>query len=442
LADAVFAWSVRWAGCLLFAGVPLLGVAAQASDALPQEEPAPPPHSQVAAQDAPSGGWSPGFELGNLPFIPIPEIDISPHSGVTLGLIPVVLSHNAQGEINKILAPDIIHSQYFGWGASWRSFHYPSDDEKWSVVAGAKQRVEREFDAEYELGLRRTGDWSWIAHAVYDRSGTGRFFGLGNDSLLSNQTSFINSQIRLELTAAHNFNPEVQLAYRARAATVEIGQSALDSLPALETLYPTLPGVGHVRDLEQRIVLSYDTRDSVVVPRSGERLVAFAGFSTRATGSTNPYTFLGVDLTSLRAVGPELTVVAHAALRYMPTFINAPFWALSSLGGDRSIIGEAQPLRAYGDDRFVDRNSFAASLEARIWVRSFHLFNTDLKLELAPFVDAGKVFEAMSDSPLSHLRLGGGMGFRVIASPFVVGYLDVGFGKEKAAVFSGIDYPF
>jgi outer membrane protein assembly factor BamA len=425
---------------LLLAGVSLLGVAARGSDA--RDEPAEPLHSQVAVEDAPSAGGLAALDLDNLPFIPIPEIDTSPHSGVTLGLIPVVLSHNAQGEINRILAPDIIHSQYFGWGARWRSFHYPSDDEKWSVVAGAKQRIEREFDAEYELGLRRTADWSWIAHAVYDRSGTGRFFGLGNDSLLSNQTSFINSQIRLELTAARNLNPAVQLAYRARAANVETGQSALDSLPAIETLYPTLPGVGRVRDLEQRIVLSYDTRDSVVVPRSGERLVAFAGFSTRALGSTNPYSFLGVDVTSLWPAGPELTVVAHAALRYMPTFIDAPFWALSSLGGDRSVIGEAQPLRAYGDGRFVDRNSVAASLEARIWVRSFHLFNTDLQLELAPFVDSGKVFAAMSDSPLSHLHFGGGMGFRVIASPFVVGYLDVGYGKEKVAVFSGIDYPF
>jgi len=430
---------VRRTGCLLLAAV-LLGAKVAGSAPFagePQQ-----PRSEVAAKDVASDGTSRAFDLGHVPFIPIPEIDVAPNSGLTLGLIPVVLSNNEQGEINRILAPDIIYSQYFGWGARWRSFHFPSDDEKWSVVAGAKERIEHEFDAEYQLGLRRTEDWSSIAHAVYDRSGTGRFFGLGNDSLLSNQTSFINSQIRLELTVARNFNPALQLAYRARAASVDIGQSALDSLPAIETLYPTLPGVGHVRDLEQRIVVSYDTRDSVVLPRSGERLVAFAGVSSHELGSTNPYTSFGVEMTLLRAAGPDVTVVAHAALRYMPEFTNAPFWALSSLGGDRSIIGEAQPLRAYGDGRFVDRNSAAASLEARVWVRSFHLFSTDLKLELAPFVDSGKVFAEMSDNPLSHLHLGGGMGFRVVASPFVVGYLDVGFGKEKAAVFSGIDYPF
>ena len=369
-------------------------------------------------------------------------IDTAPNSGLTVGLIPVILSNNAQGEIDRILAPDIIYSQYFGWGARWRVFRNPSDDEKWSVVAGAKQSVEREFNAEYDLGLRRDAKWSWIAHVMFDRSGTGRFFGLGNSSQLGDQTTFINSQARLEITAARNITHAVQLAYMVRADTVDIEQSTFDSLPSIQTRFPTLLGIGIENEVQQRLVLSYDTRDSVTVPHSGKRLAAFAGLSTRSLGSTDSYTFLGLDGTLFQPVGPDLTVVAHAAVRYMPTYTNAPFWALSSLGGDRSVIGEAQPLRAYGAGRFTDPNSFAASLEARTWVRSFHLFHTDLKLELAPFIDTGKVFSAMSESPLSQLHLGGGMGFRIVASPFVVGYLDIGYGKEKLAVFSGIDYPF
>ncbi|HEV2220273.1 MAG TPA: BamA/TamA family outer membrane protein [Casimicrobiaceae bacterium] len=428
----------RW----LLAVLSLLGVVAHRAHAAANDPSAPQSPSPAGTAAAATTGGPRGFEIGKLPFIPIPEIDTGPQSGLTLGLLPVVLSNNARGEIDRILAPDIIHSQYFGWGARWRTFSYPSDDEKWSVVAGAKQRVEREFDAEYDQGMRRDGDWSWIAHAMYDRSGTGRFFGLGNHSLLRDQTNYTESQTRLELTAARNFSRTVQLSYLARVEHVDIGSRALASLPSIQTLYPGLPGLGHVTDLQQRLVLTYDTRDSDVVPRSGDRLAAFAGISAHALGSTRSYTFLGVDMTTYQAVGPALTVVGHAALRYMPSYTDAPFWDLSALGGDRSIIGEAQPLRAYGDDRFVGRNSFATSLEARFWVSSFHLFDTDLKLELAPFVDSGKVFDAMARSPLSHLHVGGGMGFRVIASPYVVAYVDVGFGKEKAAVFSGIDYPF
>jgi hypothetical protein len=375
-------------------------------------------------------------------FIPIPEIDTAPDSGVTLGLIPVVLSNNDRGEIDRILAPDVIHSQYFGWGASWRTFRYPSADRRWSFYASAKQRVESGVDAEYDAGLLRTSDWSWSAHAVYDRSGTGRFYGLGNDSRLAGEATFIDRQFGAELTAARNFTHELQLAWTAHAVDAEVGGRALDFLPAIDTVYPAQPGVGRVRELQQRVVLTWDTRDSDVVPRRGERWAAFAGFAPAGIGSGNGYSFVGVDLTGLRPLGPAATLVGHAAVRYMPSYAKAPFWDLSSLGGDRSVTGGAQPLRAYGEGRFVDRNSFEASVEARFDVRSLHLFGTELTLELAPFVDSGKVFTAMSADPLTHLHTAGGIGFRLVASPFVVGYVDVGFGREKAAVFSGIDYPF
>jgi len=52
------------------------------------------------------------------------------------------------------------------------------------------------------------------------------------------------------------------------------------------------------------------------------------------------------------------------------------------------------------------------------------------------------VFAHMDDNPLSHLHAAGGLGFRAMAKPFIVGYVDVGYGSEGVAVFSGVDYPF
>lgn len=419
----------------------LAGVLAACARAQAGAGEVPPPQAPPAelAQEVAAAPW---YDVSKWPFIPIPEIDTAPNSGVTVGLLPVMLSNNAQGQIDRILAPDIIHSEYFGWGARWRTFRYPSEDERWSLVAGAKQYVEREFDFEYDLGLQRTDRWSWIAHAMYDRSGTGRFYGLGNDSLHSNQTTYINSQIRLEATAARNFTPAAQLAYLLRADTAEIEQSALDSLPSIMSRYPRLNGVGDVSEVQQRLVWSLDTRDSVVIPRRGERLALFAGFASKALGGSTSYAYYGADGTALRPLAPELTLVGHAALRLMPSATDAPFWALSSVGGESSVLAEAQPLRAYGAGRYVDRNSFSASIEVRDRVRSMHFFDTDIELELAPFVDSGKVYSAMEGSPLTHLHAGGGLGIRMIASPYVVGYLDVAHGSEGYAVFSGINYPF
>ena len=62
--------------------------------------------------------------------------------------------------------------------------------------------------------------------------------------------------------------------------------------------------------------------------------------------------------------------------------------------------------------------------------------------EVAPFFDTGHVWHSMSRLPFQELHSVGGVGFRAIVEPFVVGYVDVGWGGEGAAVFSGINYPF
>jgi hypothetical protein len=109
----------------------------------------------AAAETAPAPqGLSRWLDPPNAPFIPIPEIDTDPQSGLTLGLLAVMLSTNERDEITRIIAPDVITSHYFGWGARMRVFGYPSEDTQWSVVGGGKERVEREFDAVYlEVGF-------------------------------------------------------------------------------------------------------------------------------------------------------------------------------------------------------------------------------------------------------------------------------------------------
>ncbi|HEX4597914.1 MAG TPA: BamA/TamA family outer membrane protein [Burkholderiaceae bacterium] len=376
------------------------------------------------------------------PFIPVPEVDVSPVGGVTLGLIPVWLTVDGNDEIRRIIAPDIIHSQYFGWGARGRILAYPSKDSQWSIVGGGKQQVEREFDAMYVDGLTRADLWTWTVHANFDRSGTPRFYGLGNNSPLSAQTNYVDNQGHVETSIGWNINPQWQASYLLRWGFVQIGQAVLPALPSIETRFPQLPGLDREEDMHQRLALTYDTRDSTSIPRNGERITAIAGYSNSDLWGSVSYSFVGAEANVYRTVEPWLTVAAHAALRYMPSNDHAPFWALSSVGGDQSVTGERQPLRAFAQDRFIDRDSFAAGAELRTRVTQFKAYSTTVSVELAPFIDLGKVFARNSENPLLHLHNGGGMGFRAVASPFIVGYLDVGFGPEGPAVFTGINYPF
>jgi outer membrane protein assembly factor BamA len=394
-----------------------------------------------------SGGEKPGWlgrwlDPSTAPFIPVPEIDVSPVGGATVGLIPVWLTVDDNDQIRRIIAPDIIHSQYFGWGARGRVFSYPSKDSQWSITGGGKQRVEREFDALYVKGLERSDTWTWSVHTNFDRSGTPRFYGLGNQSPPSAQTNYVDNQGHVEATGGWNITQQWQVSYMLRLGFVQIGAAVLPSLPSIETRFPQLVGLDREEELQQRLILTYDTRDSLTVPRSGEQIAAVAGYSNSGIWGSVSYSFLGAEARIYRPIEPWLIVAAHTAVRYMPSADRAPFWALSSIGGDRAVLGERQPLRAFGEDRFIDRDSFAAGAELRTRVAQFKAFETNISVELAPFAEVGKVFSRDGENPLLHLHKGGGFGVRGVASPFVVGYVDVGFGPEGPAVFTGIYYPF
>jgi hypothetical protein len=433
-------WRQTLSRCAAACALALLaaGYGARAEESAPVPAAAA-PATPVAPPPSSLARW---FNPATAPFIPIPDFDTEPHNGLTLGVIPTWLHTNSRDEIERITAPDIIHSQYFGWGAHMRVLGYPSADTQWSVVGGLKQRVEREFDGRYLTGQTRTGAVSWSIEAIYDRSGTHRFFGFGNKSVRANETSFVDNQALVAASIGRNFTPRLQLAYVVRPRYVEVLPAVLRGLPSIDTLFPGLKGIGSEHELQHSAMLTYDTRDAVIIPHSGARYIIYDGFVSRAVGSSVSYSYFGAEARHYWALGADLTLAWHAAARYMPSAGNAPFWALSSLGGDRSVIAEREPLRGYGSDRFIDRNMFATGMELRMHVANLNAFGTRLSVEVAPFLDAGKVFAEFGTSPFSHLHATPGFGVRGVASPFIVGYVDFGFARGRAAVFSGIDYPF
>ena len=188
----------------------------------------------------------------------------------------------------------------------------------------------------------------------------------------------------------------------------------------------------------------YDTRDDITIPTKGAEVVAYGGMASR-NGVLNDslYTEAGFDGRGFIPLEAAKAVIAmHMGLRYLPTAHDVPFWALSSIGGADTVIGGTQPLRGFGEGRFYDRDSFSSSVEFRRDLMTFHAVATSVELELAPFVDVGRVFDRTSTLPFDQLHKVYGMGFRGIARPFVVGYVDIGWGSEGAAVFTGLNYPF
>jgi hypothetical protein len=172
-------------------------------------------------------------------------------------------------------------------------------------------------------------------------------------------------------------------------------------------------------------------------------LVAYGGGAARhGLLNDSMYSETGFDGRDFWPLAHGTVLAAHVALRYLPDAHRVPFWALSSLGGGNSQIGGEQPLRGYGEGRFYDRNSFSTSVELRRTVMSFDAISTHIDVEVTPFVDVGRVFSRTSTLPFEQLHHVFGVGFRGIARPFVVGKVDVGYGTEGIAVFTGLNYPF
>lgn len=406
----------------------------------PQEGPSAAP---TAPTPAPTGlaGW-----LSSLPFLPVPEIGEDPYSGTTVGILPAILINNDKGELSDIIAPDAYYNQYFGYGAHGRIFAYPSDDTQWSIVGGAAQRVNSQLDGEYATGILRQSPWSFDASMVYNRDGSPHFYGIGNDTRLSGQTDFTDQQKYLQGTVGLNLTHTWQLGYTFRARTVEITPGHLADAPSIQTLYPMTVLHSERQEILNRLFVTYDTRDNVDAPTRGAEWVVYGGAaSSEGMLNASLYSEIGIDGRNFWTLPGNAVLAVHFALRYMPpsdATRNIPFWALSSIGGDESELAGDQPLRGFGVGRFVDRNSSSISVEYRKRITTFNAFSTQIALELAPFVDTGEVFHQMGDNPVGSLHKSLGLGVRGLALPFVVAFVDVGYGTEGAAVFTGLNYPF
>jgi outer membrane protein assembly factor BamA len=287
----------------------------------------------------------------------------------------------------------------------------------------------------------REDRWSINYSLIYDRDGTTRFYGIGNQTHARDQTNYTDSQEFGQVQIGLNFNHTWQLLYTLRLQSVNVLPGTLKDVPSIDTRFPEALGTN--KEFLNRLSLIYDTRDDLTVPSRGMKWVVYVGASAK-NGLVNDssYSEAGIDARGVFPVATNTVLAAHMSLRYLPTVNDIPFWALSSIGGGQSVIGGEQPLRGFGAGRFYDRDSFSATVELRRKVFSFDAVTTLLDIEVAPFADFGRVFSGSGSNPLEHIHEVVGVGFRGIARPYVVGYVDIGYGTEGAAVFTGLNYPF
>ncbi|TLY38749.1 MAG: hypothetical protein E6K60_00170 [Nitrospirae bacterium] len=112
-----------------------------------------------------------------------------------------------------------------------------------------------------------------------------------------------------------------------------------------------------------------------------------------------------------------------------------PFYERPTLGGENT-------LRGFGTNRFIDDIAVLVNFEERIRVMRKRIFDNTIELEIAPFLDIGRVTDNFAGDRLRHIEYNPGMGFRFLARPNVAARVDAAHGRDGMNVFVGLDYPF
>jgi len=377
------------------------------------------------------------------PFIPIPEVDTDPNGGTTYGMLAAFLQHDGNGHVSSIFAPDITNNATLGFGGTFRYLAYPSSDTHWYAIAAATVTKSRKIDLNYSTGRSRQQWWSFDAELFWEHDPTERFYGVGNSTSSATQTNYTLKQAYLEAIAGINLSEQFQIAWQTRPRNVRIATGAFNSQPYTGTLFPHVKGLNGGSEFLNELVAKYDNRDSNDLPSKGGLYRVFGGLADRRLGSSFSYTRFGAELNHYFPFRSRFVLATHALIEYMPAGNEAPFWSMARLGGESSdFFVDRSTQRGYGTARFTDNNIEGFNAELRTRIFSATLFNTRGTLELAPFFDLGKVSHSFTDNPLNKFHSAGGLGFRAIAEPFVVGFLDVGYASEGVSIFTGIDYPF
>jgi len=372
--------------------------------------------------------------------IPIPEFIADPNEGNTYGILPVVLFTDEEDRIRYMLAPDFAYNKTKGFFPRMRFFGYPSRTRQYALVAGKSTTRDERYVAEYaDRGLWDGRAWVF-AGAMHEQDSTERFFGFGNSSHEDRESNYTNNDTVAQLYPGFWIVPKVGLAYLMRIRSHGVHEGQVDSLPFIAEEHPEVRGRGLERGTywTHRLELLWDSRDDIDIPSRGAYAVAYTEGTDEALGSATSFFKFGTEwrqFVPLEWRRWSAVLALRALLDYVSAGDDAPFWERSTLGGRKA-------LRAFGADRFIDFNRSLASIEMRVPVYHRRIFGVNPELELAPFFETGQVFDGVTSSPVDDLHVASGMGFRVVVRPQIVAFVDVGFGYEGSAVFSGVNYPF
>jgi outer membrane protein assembly factor BamA len=199
-----------------------------------------------------------------------------------------------------------------------------------------------------------------------------------------------------------------------------------------------------------RAGVAFDTRDFDPDPNHGVFIDTTGHWSARGFGSSADYLRLTTAARAYVSPFPGLAdLVVAGRVLYSIQSARVPFFALDTLamaGGtddatDQQGLGGERTLRGYRQDRFIGLVAAAASVEVRWTFVEFPLLGQRFSLQVAPFVDSGRVFDRVALS-LDDWKTSAGAGLRVGWNRSTIVMFDFGASSEDTGFYVDFGMPF
>jgi len=207
-----------------------------------------------------------------------------------------------------------------------------------------------------------------------------------------------------------------------------------------------LVGCGGGRDNYLRLGVSYDTRDYEPDPNRGVFVDLALDVGSVALGSQFDYLRVLVAARGYWSPVPEAAdLVVAGRLAFVGQTNGAPFFSMDTLpftDDPRTGLGGHRTLRGFRQDRFVGSVMTLANLELRWTFGHASAWGQRFGFIVAPFVDAGRPYDAVGELSLRGWRPSLGGAVRVSWNLATLVTVDYGRSAEDAGLYINFNHMF
>ncbi len=374
---------------------------------------------------------------GEYTIIPLPAFSYTRNESFYIGALAPTLRAREDGTVTDIIAPQYLFNPFVDNTFTLNYYGYPSDTVQYRAIASYSERVAKDFDLAYRDVGAGGGRYILGFQVNWFKNPFARFFGIGNETQVQDETNYTSREFLAKGTVGINLGPDFALLFTERYHEVRVENGILTTL--LDTRAKigatNLPGMEGARILGHQFMVRYDTRDNLLTPARGTYVTVSLELSQNLQPS-EPDRW-GRYIVDARHLIPHARGQAVFGLRFLMDGVTGdriPFYERPTLGGETT-------LRAFGLSRFIDDWATVANIEERFILKEQKLFDHVVGLEIAPFLDMGRVSSNLFDQT-RRIQFNPGMGFRLVQKPNVVGRLDVAYGRDGGNAYVGLDYPF